>query len=54
MQQAMRRYRLDSGDFKLMKRIFLSDYKVRPDTGADLLPALKNAIECAGECPDVC
>ena len=54
MQQAMRRYRLDSGDFKLMKRIFLSDYKVRPDTGADLLPALKKAIECAGECPDVC
>lgn len=43
----MRRCRSESGAFKLTKRIFLSDYGIRPDTGDDLLPALKKAIESA-------
>lgn len=50
----MRRCRSDFGGFKPMKRIFLSDYGLLPDTGKDLLPALKKAIEEAGETPDYC
>ena len=38
----------------MTKRIFLSDYGIRPDTGNDLLPALKRAIEYAKNSSDAC
>lgn len=50
----MRRCRSESEGFKPMKGIFLTDFGVGPDTGEDLLPALKKAIEAANESPDGC
>lgn len=38
----------------MAKRIFLSDYGIRPDTGEDLLPALKKSIEYAKNNDDTC